>query len=360
MTESSDTKPSYDELRQRAEDIIKEGTGKEMETKDRELVQLLHEIEVHQIELDLQNEELRRTAKDLETARDEYLQLFNSAPVGFVILDNKRKIERVNQAAADMLGHYLVGQPFQSLVYPDALADYLAFTRTISQSTVEGDNNDLELRLWGKDGGMLFVHLEVGARFDKKGRFNQWQLAFFDISRAKEAETALRSANDSLEERVLERTAELQEKNREMEIKTRSLEETNTALGVLFEQVEKNRQDLQWDVLCNVKQLILPYIEKLKACRTDNDRDTCLQVLETNLTNIVSPFLRQMTLTHYKLTPKELHVATLVKEGKSNKDIADLLHLSLRSVEFHRDNIRKKLGLKNKKANLRSFLLSLE
>ena len=74
---------------------------------------------------------------------------------------------------------------------------------------------------------------------------------------------------------------------------------------------------------------------------------------------IISPFLRHMTLTHYKLTPKELRVANLVKEGKTNKEIADLLHLSIRSVEFHRDNIREKLGLKNKKANLQSFLLSL-
>ncbi|MBT8489708.1 MAG: PAS domain-containing protein [Deltaproteobacteria bacterium] len=360
MTESIDTQPSYDVLRRRAEDIIREGTDKEKGMKDRELVQLLHELEVHQIELDLQNEELRRTAKDLETARDEYLQLFNSAPVGFVVLDKKRKIERVNQTASDMLGNYLEGQPFQGMVYPDDVTEYLALTRTISKSDVKRDNDSLEMRLWGKDGGLMFVHLVVGAKFDNKGRFNQWRLAFFDISRAKEAETTLRSVNDMLEERVLERTAELQERNRELEIKTRSLMETNTALGVLFEQVEKNRQDLQWDVLCNVKQLILPYIEKLKACRTDNDRDTCLQVLETNLNNIISPFLRQMTLTHYKLTPKELHVATLVKEGKTNKDIANLLHLSVRSVEFHRDNIRNKLGLKNKKANLQSFLLSLE
>jgi len=145
-----------------------------------------------------------------------------------------------------------------------------------------------------------------------------------------------------------------------LEIKSRSLEESNTALRVLLNQVDQNRQELQSDVLYNVNQLILPYIEKLKVCRTDNDRDTCLQVLETNLDNIVSPFLRNMTLTHYKLTPKELQVANLVKEGKMNKEIADLLHLSIRSIEFHRDNIRKKLGLKNRKANLRSFLLSLK
>jgi len=153
---------------------------------------------------------------------------------------------------------------------------------------------------------------------------------------------------------------DLEESKEVLEIKTRSLEEAYTALRVLYEQVEQNKKELQGDVLYNVRQLILPYIEKLRVCRTNSDRETCLQVLETNLNNIVSPFLREMTVDHYNLTPKELHVATFVKEGKTNKEIADLLHLSQRSVEFHRDNIREKLGLKNKKANLRSFLLSMK
>ncbi len=75
--------------------------------------------------------------------------------------------------------------------------------------------------------------------------------------------------------------------------------------------------------------------------------------------DIITPFLRQAVSLYPHMTAKELQVATLVREGKSNKDIADFMHISLNTVELHRYNLRKKLGIQNKKANLRSFLLSL-
>ena len=88
------------------------------------------------------------------------------------------------------------------------------------------------------------------------------------------------------------------------------------------------------------------------------DQVTYLSILETNLINIISPFLRNMTLKHFNLTPREIQVANLVKNGKSSKEIAQLLNLSTRAIEFHRENIRQKLDLKNRKANLQSSLFS--
>jgi DNA-binding CsgD family transcriptional regulator len=74
----------------------------------------------------------------------------------------------------------------------------------------------------------------------------------------------------------------------------------------------------------------------------------------------MSPFARSLTSKYLGFTPTEIKVANLIKQGKTTKDIAELSNLSPRTIEFHRDNIRTKLGIKNKKANLRTYLLSLD
>jgi DNA-binding CsgD family transcriptional regulator len=84
-----------------------------------------------------------------------------------------------------------------------------------------------------------------------------------------------------------------------------------------------------------------------------------LSILESNLKDIVSPFLRGLSAQNTGLTPREIEVADLIRIGKTSKEIAELLNLSTRAIEFHRENIRAKLGLKNKPANLRSHLMSL-
>jgi len=108
-----------------------------------------------------------------------------------------------------------------------------------------------------------------------------------------------------------------------------------------------------------VKELVLPYVQTLKDTRLDAKQMAYVSIIESHLNNIVSPFLRKLSSKYLSLTPREIQVAGLIKEGKTTKEIAELLNVSTRAVEFHRDNIRTKLGLKNKKANLRSYLLSL-
>ena len=95
------------------------------------------------------------------------------------------------------------------------------------------------------------------------------------------------------------------------------------------------------------------------ADRTVEFLDYILNILQSNLGDILSPFLRNLAMRYSGFTPKEIQVASLVKEGKSTKEIAELLDTTKRAVEFHRQSLRGKLGLKNRKANLRSYLLSL-
>jgi DNA-binding CsgD family transcriptional regulator len=139
----------------------------------------------------------------------------------------------------------------------------------------------------------------------------------------------------------------------------RNLEEVNTALKVLLKRREEDKAELEEKVLSNVRALVLPYVEALKNTRLDPKQQTYLGIVKSHLDSIVSPFSAKLSSKYGGFTPKEIQAATLIKEGKTSKEIAELWNVSTRAIEFHRDNIRAKLGLKNKKANLRTSLLSL-
>jgi len=171
--------------------------------------------------------------------------------------------------------------------------------------------------------------------------------------RLKESKIQLRKAHDKLEYRVKERTKEL-------EVKTKSLEEITIAMEVLLKKRKKDKADVENNVLINVKGLIEPYIQKMKTTELNHRQETILSIIESNLNEIISPFTRKMTLKYLNLTPQEIKIANLIKHGNSSKKIADLLNISPRTVETHRKNIRSKIGLDGKKANLRSHLLSLD
>jgi DNA-binding CsgD family transcriptional regulator len=151
----------------------------------------------------------------------------------------------------------------------------------------------------------------------------------------------------------------LREREFELELQKQNLEEANTALRVLLKKREEDKGELEEKVLSNVKELVNPYLDRLKNTPLDPQQRAHLELIESNLNDIISPFLHQLSSKYLNLTPREIEVATLVKEGKATKDIAEMLNLSMNAVDFHRKNIRQKLGLKHKKANLRTHLLSL-
>jgi PAS domain S-box-containing protein len=229
-----------------------------------------------------------------------------------------------------------------------------------------------------KDGAAF--HAEIhGKLIEYKGKKVRVKVVH-DIDDRKRAEAYLRDARDALEIEVSKRTAELVKINeelkneikerrqaekvlkkneKELENKTHELEEINAALNVLLKRREQDKKELEEKVLSNVKELILPYVKKLQKSRLRDNQMIHLSIIVSNLHNIVSPFLRRLSSKYTDLTPSEIQVANLVKEGKTTKEISELMNSSIRAIEFHRSNLRKKLGLANKKANLRSHLLSL-
>jgi PAS domain S-box-containing protein len=160
--------------------------------------------------------------------------------------------------------------------------------------------------------------------------------------------------------REMEATEALQARERELKERTERLSEVNTALGVLLEKREADRSELEEKMLTNAKSLILPYLEKLRASQMDGRQRIYLDIVETNLNEILSPLTPRMSRHFLNFTPLEIQVANLVKAGKSTKDIASALGLSTRTIEAVRYAIRRKLGIKKKRANLRTVLLSID
>lgn len=151
----------------------------------------------------------------------------------------------------------------------------------------------------------------------------------------------------------------LHESEQKLRLHAKELEETNTALRVLLKQRENDKKELEENILANVKQLILPYIDKLKRSRAMSEELTYLSILEANLKEIISPFSYQLSSKYFGFTAREIMIADLIKDGKQDKDIMEILNISFETVKSHRQNIRKKLGIYSKRINLRSYLLSL-
>jgi len=169
----------------------------------------------------------------------------------------------------------------------------------------------------------------------------------------KRVEKLLRDASENLEQIVRVRT-------RDLEIKTKNLEELNVALEVLLKKREYDKLNVEKNFVHNIKNLVLPYIEKLKGENLTLRQKSFVETIESNIHDIVSPFARELSSSYFSLTPTEIRVASLIKEDKTAKEIAEMHNVSESAIVYHTHNIRKKLGLTNKKINLKTYLRSLQ
>ena len=159
-----------------------------------------------------------------------------------------------------------------------------------------------------------------------------------DITAIKNTENALRHSESKLKEQkaVLEqRTVDLQD---------------------ILGQVEVEKNKIQENVLTNVENIILPLVKKIRL-KTESKK--YIHLLQRSLEELTAAFGSRISQKKFKLSPRELEICAMIREGVTGKDISRLLNLSFQTVEMHRKNIRRKLGIANKKVNLISFLKGL-
>ena len=157
----------------------------------------------------------------------------------------------------------------------------------------------------------------------------------------------------------VEALRKLEEGKRELESKTELLEQANVALKMMLQKSTENREEIEEEVLSTLKKMVAPFISKIKRAEISPDVREYIDTLETNLKHVVSPFSRKLSFEYISLTPKEIQVANLIRDGKSTKEISEELNMTKGTVEFYRNNIREKIGLRGKKLRLREHLLTL-
>jgi PAS domain S-box-containing protein len=294
-----------------------------LETQD-QLVIYEDITEGHRAEEQLRRHALRND-RILQTAMD-----------AFFILDRKGNILEINDAASRVYGYSreeLVGLNIYDIETTPPHETMKPYEKLIRKKAYR-----FETKHRRKDGRIIDIEASTNFVDIDDGFF----FGFFrDITDNKRAHLALSQGE-----------AELEKKNRD-------LKELNTALKVLLEKRLGYKAELEENVLSNVKELIIPYLERLKKKSSDRTQEAYMNVLESNLKEIISPFSRRFSNTSLYLTPTQIQVANLVKENKTTKEIAGLLGLSEKTIEDHRKNIRKKLGILNKKVNLKSYLVSM-
>ena len=278
----------------------------------------------------MQVEQSRKTSDEMARA------LLNATTDAVMMLDIKGRILDLNTAYANTIGRS------KKALKGKNVWNFVKVGRTEFKETVDRVIRTRKPIRLEREYMSMWLDNIVYPISDINGNVVQIAIFSHDITRLKKAEHDLIRHRNNLEELVKDRTAEL--------------EEVNTALKVLLKKRDQDKQELEEKILFNVMELILPSIQELKPTLKKDRQKTKLEIIESNLHDIISPFSHRLSSRFFNLTPTELKVANLIKHGRTTKDIADLLNLSYNTIQFHRANIRKKIGINNQKANLRSHL----
>jgi PAS domain S-box-containing protein len=325
----------------------------------------------------------RKKAKEnLHKSEEKLRLLLETAPLSIFECDTNGLITLVNPSYSKITGYseeellqMHVWDPQMPGPQRDALPEYLKLLVKEQPEPTPYVCKNLT-----KDGRLIDVQVDWTYNRDKQGQVAGFVCILSDITQHRLSEEALKKAHDDLEMRVKERTYELEsavkllekeiddhkstERNlrdaeKSLKIHAEELTESNAALKVLLNQREQDQTDFENNILSNVKHLIMPYIEKLKKNKPEQDDLAYLNIVESNLKEIVSPFATRLSFQYLDFTPREIMIADLIKDGKHDKDIMEILNISLDTVKTHRKNIRRKLGIYGNRINLRTKLLSL-
>ena len=261
-------------------------------------------------------------------------RIFAQSPIGAAIVSMQGFFVRVNEALCKMLGY--TESELKALKYTDITHhDYLKNDMKNVTRLVKGelDKYEVDKRYVKKDGSVIWGHLSLILLRNESKEPLYFLPMVVDINEQKEAEN-----------RVQEQS--------------KILEQKNVALSELLERITAEKEELAKKITSNLEKMILPKLNRLKHKSSDSQKRLFASI-EKGIKDLSSGYGLKVTGKTAALTRRELEVCSMIKEGYKNKEIADELYLSPRTIETIRKSIRKKLKIRNKDVNLESYLKTL-
>jgi len=299
-------------------------------------------------------ERLCELESELASLRARTRVLVDGSPLGIFFDDAKDKCEFVNVTFCEMMGlseAEALGDGWVRTVHPEDLPRLLH-----ARATAVAEGATLfraEYRYVCASGRAGWVEEQTRPVHGPDGELLGYVGTVAEITGRKTEEHLRERHSEELEERVRERTAELL-------AQTERLAETNTALKVLLRQREEDREEVEQAVLANVRRRIAPALDRLEAACRGADAHALFVDVRAGIKELTEPFCHRLSTACQRLTPTEIQVAELIREGLSTKEIAVRLGVGTSTIDSHRHHIRRKLGFKDRQANLRAYFLALD
>ena len=280
--------------------------------------------------------ERKLVEEKLRESEANYRQLFDNSPAAIYRVDFKKgKFLKANDVFCQRYG--CKPEEVTSLSPYDVLTEEskkLFLDRLEKMSLGIKVSETVEYEVLNKKGQRFCLQLHNKNIYDAEGNVIASDVVAHDITERKQAEEELKRF-------------------------AKNLEDANTAMRVLMNRRDEDRKEIEDKLQTNIKNLVIPYLKMLNHASLDNRYKHYLNVLENNLKEVLSPFMKNILSLNKNLTPQEIQIVDLIKQGKNTKEIADMLNASPNTIATHRNNIREKLNLRNAKVNLRSYLQSL-
>jgi PAS domain S-box-containing protein len=304
--------------------------------------------------------------KGVEKASSEqlYRKLFDNQATGMCVFDVRGKFLQANAKFKDLLG------------YPKSRA----LTETAWKNLIPGTWKTRKPLAWKKvrEGESFIAHEVVaqgkkgkgvtllvnGTVLDKGAAGNPLVLlTVMDVTERRKHEAKSGAATEKLtarikllEKKLAQGKEELEAARAESARSTRSVRRLNDAMKVLLTQLQEEKKDLEERITNNFRLTVEPIVEHLRAGNLPDVQRHLLDTLDFGLRNITSYFGINISRYGSNLSPREVQICQMVREGKDSRAIAEAMGLAYQTVIVHRKNIRRKLGLKKQKKNLATYL----